>query len=273
MLPDPGVGIIERQQQVVVAERTEPIERPEGVQTAQRRDRRARRRVGRSWPLRTRRRAIASLVVLALLLAGIGTLISANRAGPVRTLNQFVAGTPEPSGQPVQLDTTLYLPAHTPAPAILLAHGFGGSKAALASQARSLARAGYVVLAYSARGFGASGGLIHLDSVHYEVADGSRLLDWLQRQLGLRWLHDVPAPTAAPAPGPWHWPREALLAPLANAVQLGYYRGILNQLDAIEAAQPECDLFLREMRALARHFQFEPMARALARSQPQGELR
>ena len=134
----------------------------------------------RTGLLRTRRRLVVAATVLVLLIAGIGVLISANRAAPVRTSSQFVVGTPEPSGGPVRLDTTLYLPASTPAPAILLAHGFGSSKDALASQARSLARAGYVVLAYSARGFGASGGLIHLDSVHFEVADGSRLLDWLQ---------------------------------------------------------------------------------------------
>jgi ABC-2 type transport system ATP-binding protein len=143
---------------------------------------RARRRLARSWPLRSRRRAIISLLVLVALLAGLGVLISLNSAAPIRTRSQFVAGTPEPSGAPVRLDTTLYLPAHTPAPAILLAHGFGGSKDSVAAQARSLARAGYAALAYSARGFGASGGLIHLDSVHFEVADGSRLLDWLQQQ-------------------------------------------------------------------------------------------
>jgi ABC-2 type transport system ATP-binding protein len=132
--------------------------------------------------LRSRRRAISSVAVLILLVAGLAVLVSANQAQPIRTLNQFVAGTPEPSGLPVRLDTTLYLPAHTPAPAILLAHGFGGSKDSVAGQARSLARAGYLVLAYSARGFGASGGRIHLDSVRYEVADGSRLLDWLQQR-------------------------------------------------------------------------------------------
>jgi len=57
----------------------------------------------------------------------------------------------------------VYLPAKTPAPAVLLAHGFGGSKTDLDSEARSLAEHGFVVLAYTARGFGRSGGLIHLD--------------------------------------------------------------------------------------------------------------
>ncbi|HEY5248636.1 MAG TPA: alpha/beta fold hydrolase, partial [Dermatophilaceae bacterium] len=70
-------------------------------------------------------------------------------------------------------------PATTPAPAVLLAHGLGGSKTDLDSEARSLAEHGYVVLAYSARGFGRSGGLIHLDAPSYEVADASRLISHL----------------------------------------------------------------------------------------------
>jgi len=94
------------------------------------------------------------------------------------TRAQFVEGTPE-AGVPVRLDTTAYLPATTPAPAVLLAHGFGGSKSDLDSEARSLARHGYVVLAYTARGFGRSGGLIHLDAPSYEVADASRLVSYL----------------------------------------------------------------------------------------------
>lgn len=88
---------------------------------------------------------------------------------------QFIAATPE-GGAAVQLDTSLYLPRHTPAPAVLLAHGLGGTKASVDGQARSLARDGFVVLTYTARGFGRSGGLIHLDSLDYEVRDGSRLV-------------------------------------------------------------------------------------------------
>ena len=105
----------------------------------------------------------------------------------------------------------------------------------------------------------------------------SELLDWLERQLGLRWLQEA-QPAATPAPEqaalPWNWPAAHLLAPLQNAVQLGYYRGILNQLDAIEAAQPECRGFAVAMREQARHFQFEAMARALsAGAQPEGAMR
>ena len=87
--------------------------------------------------------------------------------------SQFVPGTPE-GGTIVRLDTTLYLPETTPAPAVLLAHGFGGNKTDLDAQAPALARHGYVVLAYSARGFGMSGGLIHLDAPSYEVHDARK---------------------------------------------------------------------------------------------------
>ena len=88
-----------------------------------------------------------------------------------------------PSGagaEAVELDTTLYLPdVDEPAPAVVLAHGFGGSKQSVAADARDLAGRGFVVLTYSARGFGASTGQIGLDDPRYEVADLSTLLDLL----------------------------------------------------------------------------------------------
>ncbi|MGN6689025.1 MAG: ATP-binding cassette domain-containing protein, partial [Actinomycetales bacterium] len=45
-----------------------------------------------------------------------------------------------------------------------------------------LAADGYVVLTWSARGFGRSGGSIHLDSLDYEIQDGRRLLDVLAQR-------------------------------------------------------------------------------------------
>jgi signal transduction histidine kinase/CheY-like chemotaxis protein/purine-cytosine permease-like protein len=103
----------------------------------------------------------------------------------------------------------------------------------------------------------------------------SELLDWLERQLALQWLQEAPpaaAAAAAPAPQATAWPRAELLAPLQQAVQLGYYRGILNQLDAIDAAQPECVTFTAPLRELARQFQFEAIGRALERM-PEGATR
>ena len=130
-----------------------------------------------------RTRTVIGAVVLALV-ATAGIAVAAAGGGgddpPVREEVLTIQGTPEPDGRPVSLDATLYLPRTAgPAPAIVLAHGFGGSKASVTGQARSLARDGYVVLAYSARGFGASGGLVHVDAPDFEVADGQRVLDLL----------------------------------------------------------------------------------------------
>ncbi|MDP9094018.1 MAG: alpha/beta fold hydrolase [Actinomycetota bacterium] len=132
--------------------------------------------------LRRERPVPRRLLTLVLIFIVIGAALAVSaivtRSPAITVRSQFIAGTPE-AGQPVALDTTLYLPATTPAPAVLLAHGFGGSKADLDSEARTLARHGYVVLAYSARGFGASGGLIHLDAPAYEVHDASLLVSYL----------------------------------------------------------------------------------------------
>ncbi|GAA2516124.1 alpha/beta fold hydrolase [Pilimelia columellifera subsp. columellifera] len=92
--------------------------------------------------------------------------------------------------EPVALDTTFYLPAGAstgaPAPAVLLAHGFGGSKRSVAADAEELATQGYAVLAWTARGFGRSGGQIQLNDPDYEVRDAQRLLDWLAAQPQVR---------------------------------------------------------------------------------------
>ena len=88
-----------------------------------------------------------------------------------------VPGTPE-AGQPVALDATLLTTDPAVArPAIVLAHGLGGTKDDSLSTARSLARDGYAVLVYTARGFGASGGLIHLDDPDHEGRDAVAMVD------------------------------------------------------------------------------------------------
>ena len=89
-----------------------------------------------------------------------------------------VAGTPEPDGRPVRLDVSVLTtdPA-TPRPAVVLAHGFGGTKDDVADTARTLAEDGFAVITFTARGFGASGGLIHLNHPDYEGADARRIVD------------------------------------------------------------------------------------------------
>ena len=80
---------------------------------------------------------------------------------------------------PVRLSADLYLPAMTPAPAVILAHGFGGSKESVVEQAQDLAAAGFVVAAYTARGFGDSTGTISMNSPQFEVVDASAVIDYL----------------------------------------------------------------------------------------------
>ncbi len=87
------------------------------------------------------------------------------------------------------------------------------------------------------------------------------LLDWLEHRLGLTWLETSPA--AAPRI-PDHAVTPSALDPkqlqlLLDMVNLGYYRGILNQLEAMAAAQPDQAAFFNQMRELAREFQFEVM--------------
>ncbi|WP_231402694.1 hybrid sensor histidine kinase/response regulator [Caenimonas aquaedulcis] len=93
------------------------------------------------------------------------------------------------------------------------------------------------------------------------------LLDWLERQLQLRWL-DAPVPAvvapAAKRPGDWTWPDADALDGLRQDVQLGYYRGILNRLAQIETARPDCADFVAAQREFARQFQFEAMSQSLA---------
>ncbi|MEO9151487.1 MAG: alpha/beta fold hydrolase, partial [Lapillicoccus sp.] len=145
-------------------------------------------------PVRLRR---ASRLVTALVLAGLSGLTGlsglsglggstlglarAQAADASVTSDAMVAVGAEPDGSAVSLDTTTFAPAGeaTKHPAVLLAHGFGGSKADLVAQATDLATHGYVVLTYSARGFAKSGGFIHLDDPAYEIADARRLLDVL----------------------------------------------------------------------------------------------
>ena len=121
-------------------------------------------------------------VVLVVLVLGAGTLGAAPTPGSaVRSEDLRIDVVDGPAAdQPQTLDATLWLPAATgPAPAVLVAHGFGGSKDSVAAEARAWAERGYVALAWSARGFGESTGQIALNSPEYEVADARQLVDRL----------------------------------------------------------------------------------------------
>ena len=134
-----------------------------------------------------RQRRILTAGAAVLLVAGavgVGTGVVASGSGPEAEVSQVdivVPVGPEPSGEQVSLDVSVFTAdgASGRGPAVVLAHGFGGSKDQLVEQARTVAASGFVALAYTARGFGESGGRIHLDSPDYEIADVSVLLDLL----------------------------------------------------------------------------------------------
>ena len=137
---------------------------------------------------RPRRVVIGALVAGVLLVGGGATAATlASRPGPytARDIRIPVLDGPR-DNQHVILDATLFRPAGTGRlPAVLLAHGFGETKASVRGEAIGLARAGFAVLTWSARGFGRSTGQIALDSPDYEVKDTEQLVGWLARQPGI----------------------------------------------------------------------------------------
>ncbi len=96
----------------------------------------------------------------------------------------------------------------------------------------------------------------------------TELLDWLGRRLQLQWL-DRPADPVlqqvAPAQTHGALPRQELLA-LQALVQLGFYRGIVNKLNELTAAHPQCAAFTAAQSALARQYQFETMLSQLQKA-------
>ena len=121
----------------------------------------------------------AGVVALHALLLPLALPPAALAAEPALPLMLPGAPTSMDDPTPVQLDVDVYVPEVTPAPAVLLAHGFGGSKEGVAEEAQLLVEAGFVVLAYTARGFGESTGQISMNAPDFEVADASALIDYL----------------------------------------------------------------------------------------------
>ncbi|MFF9198455.1 alpha/beta fold hydrolase [Streptomyces sp. NPDC014779] len=127
-------------------------------------------------PRKGLRRWAAAGAALAVLLGGAGTWTAVASDGPPpvhradRTLDL----------DGVRLDTSYFTAGESGRrPAVLLGHGFGGSKDDVRAQAERLARQGYAVLTWSARGFGASTGQIGLNDPEREVKDVRGLVDWL----------------------------------------------------------------------------------------------
>ncbi|GAQ63294.1 alpha/beta fold hydrolase [Streptomyces scabiei] len=124
---------------------------------------------------RPRRALAAAAAVVVLAGAGTWTATASDEAAPVKRTDRAVD-----TAEGVRIDTSYFTSGGDGRrPAVLLGHGFGGSKNDVREQAEDLARDGYAVLTWSARGFGRSTGRIGLNDPKGEVADVSKLIDWL----------------------------------------------------------------------------------------------
>ncbi|MFF3097772.1 alpha/beta fold hydrolase [Streptomyces cyaneofuscatus] len=127
---------------------------------------------------RTPGRWAAAVAALAVLVGG-GTWTAVADDGPpaVQREDRML----RPGGVPI--DTSYFTAGGSgKRPAVLIGHGFGGSKNDVRAQAEKLAADGYAVLTWSARGFGRSGGAISLNDPDGEVKDVSGLIDWLAQR-------------------------------------------------------------------------------------------
>nr|WSZ96055.1 alpha/beta fold hydrolase [Streptomyces sp. NBC_00857] len=132
----------------------------------------------RAW-LRARWPAVLAAAAV-LVGAGTWTAVASDGAPAVHREDQVL----EMPG--AKIDTSYFTSGSGRRPAVLIGHGFGGSKNDVRAQAEKLARDGYAVLTWSARGFGKSTGEIGLNDPDHEVKDVSRMIDWLARQPEVR---------------------------------------------------------------------------------------
>lgn len=96
---------------------------------------------------------------------------------------QFIADLDIPSFDGTQLDANLFVPDTPPPtggyPTVLFTNSWALDKHQYLLQAAALADDGYLVMSYSTRGFGQSGGLVDVAGAN-SLADASALIDWLE---------------------------------------------------------------------------------------------
>ena len=104
---------------------------------------------------------------------------SAPAAGKVGVTNGCVKSAPEPGKDAkVKICYTLFRPARAtskhPVPLLMHSHGWGGSRTTKAGGVREFLDAGYGVLSFDQRGWGASGGFAHVENPNLEGKDVRR---------------------------------------------------------------------------------------------------
>ncbi|GIH90621.1 alpha/beta fold hydrolase [Planobispora siamensis] len=133
-------------------------------------------------------RRVTWIAVVTVLVIGVVTWLVWPSGPTVHAQEQTITVVDGPADdRRVPLDTSFFPPpGGGKAPAVLLAHGFGGSKQSVRDAAERLSQEGYAVLTWSARGFGRSGGQIALNSPDYEIKDVRQLVDWLAKRPEVR---------------------------------------------------------------------------------------
>jgi signal transduction histidine kinase/CheY-like chemotaxis protein/purine-cytosine permease-like protein len=111
------------------------------------------------------------------------------------------------------------------------------------------------------------------DDFFVKPVQREQLVDWLARRLSLHWQYAVPTPQATPQPAtapapPAPLPPGAAAQALADALRIGHYRGVLQALDALEAAHPPSAASVGQARVLAREFRFDTIAQTLLHPGP-----
>lgn len=102
----------------------------------------------------------------------------------------------------------------------------------------------------------------------------AELLDWLGRVLALQWVEapqratsGVAAVPPTGAAAPMVPPSPERLRGLQDMIDLGYFRGIVKQLDEMVAEEPDTAAFVQHMRQLAQQFQLEAMTGVIRKVQ------
>jgi putative CocE/NonD family hydrolase len=128
--------------------------------------------------MRRRRFLATGAAALGAGMAGLDAAIAAQPDGNRLVVTEDVR---VESADGTEIAATVYKPAEPhPAgePAVLMTHGYGGTRSGLAGKATRYAEAGYVAMAYDSRGFGDSGGTSGFNGPK-EVADAQALIDLL----------------------------------------------------------------------------------------------
>jgi ABC-2 type transport system ATP-binding protein len=118
---------------------------------------------------------------VAVVVAAFITLLTSGTASAVQAEDGTVNSVA--NGEEADILYHLFLPdgasADDPVPVVMQTHGWGGTGATDIDDENDFIKAGYGVLTWDQRGFGASGGKVHIDSPQYEGQDVMRLIDFL----------------------------------------------------------------------------------------------